>query len=185
MSPLTVLPEAVLRDYFRAKDESRPHLLDRVFDEEVVLEVRNGSSTITFPAITQGRGAGGRVLVGDFTRTYENIYSFYMSRPGHALASFGCGWLVVMTERGSGDVRVGHGRYDWEFASTPPCLVKRLVITISAMSVFAPHTAELALAWVRTLSYPWSSRMEVLRSPPDIPGLAPLLQGVDGAASVA
>ena len=70
---------------------------------------------------------------------------------------------------------IGAGRYDWEFGSVAPNLAKRLVITISAMRVFPPDTAKLVFAWARALTYPWSSKVEVLSSLPNIPELAELL----------
>ena len=36
----------------------------------------------------------------------------------------------------------------------------------------------------RTLTDPWSSRIEILHSLPNVPGIASLIQGVDGATSL-
>ena len=55
--------DRVLRAYFHAKDENRAHLLERVFTENALLEVRNRTSTIAFPNITSGREAIADVLV--------------------------------------------------------------------------------------------------------------------------
>jgi hypothetical protein len=44
-------PESVLRTYFRAKDENRPHLIGRAFTLGAVLEIRNKASSIEFPAL--------------------------------------------------------------------------------------------------------------------------------------
>ena len=41
--PNSPAPEAVLRSYFRAKDENRPHLLEEVFASGAELVIRNQS----------------------------------------------------------------------------------------------------------------------------------------------
>jgi len=74
-------PEAVLRNYFHAKDENRPHVLERVFVPEAELIVENHSGTTAFPARAIGREAIAEVLVRSFGQTYENVYSFYLRRP--------------------------------------------------------------------------------------------------------
>ena len=66
-------PDVVLRDYFHAKDENRPYLLDRVFTSDASLHIDNSCSSITFPAVTQGRGSIADTLVTQFNKTYENI----------------------------------------------------------------------------------------------------------------
>lgn len=157
-----VPPEAVLRGYFHATDESRPHLPDRVFSDNAVLEVLNNTSTIAFPAATTGREAIADALVRAFGRTYENVYSFYLQRPRWPLSAFECEWVVAMTEKASRNFRIGCGRYAWEFDSNPPRLARRLVIAIAEMQVMrasdAPGAFAAALA---ALTYPWSSPAEV------------------------
>ena len=110
MSTLPVLPpDAVLRNYFHAKDENRPHVLDSVFTDDAALEIQNDSTAISFPADTIGRAAIGDVLVRSFCQTYENVYSFYLSRPVGELSLFECEWLVCMTEKSSRSVRPSNG----------------------------------------------------------------------------
>ena len=117
MSETTDLtPEVVLRNYFHAKDENRPHMLERVFEADAELVVVDHASSMSFPARTVGREAITGVLVRSFGQTYENIYSFYLRRPQAAAEAFSCGWLVTMSEKQSKSVRVGCGRYDWLFA---------------------------------------------------------------------
>src|SRR5262249_16623614 len=109
-------PESVVRDYIRAKDENRPHVLDRVFAPDAVVEIRNPSAAIAFPAPTSGRAAIADVLVRSFGQTHENVYPFCLQRPAGRAGSFDCDWIVAMTERsGSRSVRVGRGRYAWRF----------------------------------------------------------------------
>ena len=154
-------PESVLRNYFHAKDENRPHLLDRVFADDAVLTTESASSAITFPQRTVGREAIAEVLVRAFGRTYENVYSYYLDRPG-ASRSFACEWIVGMTDKETHNVRLGCGRYLWDFQDRPPRLARSLAIQISAMCVLPASRARDVRARLDSLAYPWTSRSEVL-----------------------
>ena len=167
--------ETVLRTYVQAKDENRPHLLAGVFTPDATLEVRNKSSAIAFPAVTVGRDAIADVLVRNFAKSYENVYTFYMARPHAEATDIACDWLVCMTEKDSGSVRVGCGRYDWMLQAKPHGLATRLVISIEAMQVLAPNQFEPVFAWVRSMDYPWTSADAVVRGAPQLPALAPVL----------
>jgi hypothetical protein len=167
-------PEAVLRGYFHAKDENRPHLLENVFASDVELVIRNQSTNISFPAVTQGRSAVAEVLVRSFTLSYENVYSFYLSSPPPDVREFACPWLVGMSERSSGEVRVGCGTYDWTFEPHAPNAASRLVITIEAMQVLPATESEAVFAWLRAQSYPWSSPEAALRGIPANAALSPI-----------
>jgi hypothetical protein len=176
-------PEVVLRGYFHAKDENRPHILERVFDPGAELVVVNHADSISFPARTTGREAITNVLVRNFAQTYENIYSFYLGRPSAEAEKFSCGWLVAMSEKQSKSARVGCGRYDWAFSEAAPHLATHLTITIDAMQVLPPAELTTVLAWVRALSYPWCTAEEVARIAPSNELLAPVLQHLSARAS--
>ena len=150
-------PERVLRDYFLAKDENRPHLLHGVFAHDACLLIHNRSAEINFPSVTRGIEAIADVLVRRFNQTYENIYSFYMARPSAGTAEFSCDWLVGMSEKESKNVRVGCGGYEWAFQGDDTCVATRLVITIDQMLVLPPEAANEVRAWLLGLSYPWAS----------------------------
>ena len=158
-------PERVLRDYFHAKDENRPHLLSNVFAHDAHLEINNRSAEIQFPSMTRGIEAIADVLVRRFNQTYENIYSFYMSRPGENDTEFSCDWLVSMSEKESQSIRVGCGRYDWTFLAAPMRLATRLVIAIDQMLVLPPEAAMEVRDWLLRLSYPWASAAIVKSTP--------------------
>jgi hypothetical protein len=170
------MPEAILRRYFHAKDENRPHLLDCVFAENAKLQVDNRSSTIALPAMTVGRYAIADVLVRDFGRLHENVYSFYMARPPADATRFSCDWLVCMSEKESRSVKVGCGRYDWVFEPQPTCLAKQLSIAIEAMPVLPPSQAGVVYAWIARLPYPWATAEAAVDLAPSIDALAPVLQ---------
>ena len=160
----TSLPaDIVLRNYFHAKDENRPRLLSRTFTPDVLLEVRNRTSTITFPSVIRGREAIADVLVRSFGQKYENVYSFYLQRPAGTLPAFECQWNVAMTEKESRRVRLGCGNYAWLFDAHPPNLACRLTIDIAEMQVLSPSEASETFAAVDMLTYPWSSLAEVAR----------------------
>ena len=169
-------PDVVLRGYFRAKDENRPHLLERVFTEDAVLEILNRTSTIAFPQVSSGREAIADVLVRAFGQTYENVYSFYLQRPSGHSSTFECEWIVAMTEKASRNFRIGCGRYEWEFESTAPNLARRLVITIAEMQVLPASVAQEAFAALAALSYPWSSPVEVRAAASIHSFLVPIVQ---------
>jgi hypothetical protein len=171
-----LMPEVVLRDYFHAKDENRPHLLGRVFTSDASLHINNSSSNITFPTVTQGRNAIADTLVTQFNKTYENIYSFYLARPPEAADSFSCAWLVGMTEKDTKDTRVGCGTYDWTFSAESPRLASALVISIHAMVVLPPSTASVVFPWLQRAGYPWSSAAQACELAPPLPGLDPVVR---------
>lgn len=172
--PKSFTPEAVLRGYFHAKDENRPHLLEDVFASNAELVIRNRSANIAFPAFTQGRPAIAEVLVRTFSLSYENVYSFYLSRPTPGVQEFTCPWLVGMSERSCGDVRVGCGIYDWAFEPHAPHMASRLAVTIEAMQVLPRTEFERTFAWLQTLNYPWSSPKAALSGIPGNEFLSPI-----------
>lgn len=169
-----------LRDYIRAKDENRPHLIQRVFCDGACLEMRVKTQDISFPAVSQGVATIADVLVRRFNQTYENIYTFYLDKPDPESAKppavFACDWLVGMSEKATGNVRVGCGRYEWVFEQDAPYCVERLAITIEAMQTLPPECLPDVLAWLLALGYPWSSARAVCESAPKTGLLEPVLR---------
>jgi hypothetical protein len=170
-------PASVLRTYFHAKDENRPHLMAQVFSETARLETIVKTGAITFPPVATGLASITESLVRKFGQTYENVYSFYLARPQPRLPAntFSCDWLVGMSAKRDGGVRVGCGRYDWRFQSEDPCLADRLVITVEGMQVLAPDCLSRVLGWLTALPYPWCSAEMILQTAPDIGALTPIL----------
>jgi len=183
--PKSLTPEAVLRGYFHAKDENRPHLLEDVFASDAELTIRNHSTNIAFPAFAQGRSAIAEVLVRSFALSYENVYSFYLRRPMPCAQEFTCPWLVGMSERSSGQVRVGCGIYEWAFEPHAPRLARGLVVTIEAMQVLPPAQFERVFSWLRALNYPWSSPEAALPGVPASEPLVPIAQFLGRHVAVA
>ncbi len=181
----SLTPEAVLRGYFYAKDENRPHLLEDVFASNAELVIHNQSANIAFPAFTQGCSAIAEVLVRSFTLSNENVYSFYLGRPLLAVREFTCPWLVGMSERSSGHTRVGCGTYEWSFEQHAPHMAIRLVVTIEAMQVLPSAESAQVLEWLRGLNYPWSSPENALQGIPSNELLSPIAQFLNRHGAVA
>ena len=169
-------PATVLRNYFHAKDENRPHLMREAFSDNAVLRIHVQTAIMAFPAVSQGLDAITDVLVRRFGATYENIYSFYLKRPYTHAPRFSCHWLVGMTEKDSGKVRVGCGRYDWSFGrNNPRGLATQLAITIAEMQVLPASQLAPVFEWLTALNYPWTSANRVAANAPGIEALAPIL----------
>jgi hypothetical protein len=166
--------DPILRTYFHAKDENRPHLMGKAFAESATLETIVKTAAISFPPVCRGLASITDVLVRKFAQSYENVYSFYLERPQLPSNSFSCDWLVGMSEKESGRVRVGCGRYDWQFQPEEPHLADRLVITIEAMQVLPLGLFAPVFRWLTELPYPWCSVQTLLATAPAISDLDPV-----------
>jgi hypothetical protein len=162
-----------IRTYLRAKDENRPHLMNSAFADSARLEVRNTTDAISFPPATFGVEAITQVLVRDFARTYENIYTFCLcAEPGDAEGQFTCPWLVGMSDRASGSIRVGCGAYDWSFQDEGNRLVDSLVIGIHVMKVLPGDHLRPVMIWLSGLPYPWCPPSVAIKEMPQLAELA-------------
>ena len=155
--------------YIRAKDSNRPHLMKAAFAEDASLEMVVKAGTISFPPLSTGVDAITEVLVRRFGQTFENVYTVCLSSPPTSDQSdFSCAWLVGMSEKEGGVVRVGAGRYDWSFRGG---LVDRLKITIELMQVLPPSALRPVMNWLSKLPYPWCSIETVAGTLPHLNGL--------------
>ncbi len=169
-------PADSIANYISAKDSNRPHLLERAFTKDVSLNMNVQTDAITFPPSVIGREAVADTLVRRFGQTYENIYTFCLcARPLQGDRALSCGWLVAMSEKQAGAVRVGCGRYDWSFSSTDS-RVDSLAITISAMEVLPAAALGRVMNWVQALPYPWCAVARAELDAPDIPEVKRVLQ---------
>ncbi|HYQ61024.1 MAG TPA: hypothetical protein VEP29_08225, partial [Desulfatiglandales bacterium] len=94
--------------------------------------------------------------------------------------SFSCKWMVGMSERETGAVRVGCGRYDWQFQSGEPFLTRKLTITIDFMQVLPAETLEAIMDWLFGLPYPWCPVQTAVTSAPKVEGLDVILDYLRG-----
>lgn len=156
-----------IRTYIRAKDENRPHLLACAFAPDAVVALVVNTPNISFPPVISGLDAIADALISGFGRTYENVYTFCLSEPPVDDARrFTCDWLVGMSEKQNGAVRVGCGRYDWQFAGDAAGLIERVTITIDAMERLGRDRMPEVMDWLSCLPYPWCpARVAIERAP--------------------
>jgi hypothetical protein len=160
--------------YLRAKDENRPYFMRDAFEEDATLAMVVHSANIAFPAATRGRKAITDVLVRDFSSAYENVRTLCLSAaPVGTFESFSCRWLVGMSVKADGAVRVGWGRYDWTF-EPGTARVRRLTITIEAMHALPAHLLDVVATWTFALPCPWCPAERALLTLPDLEILQPL-----------
>ena len=163
--------------YIRAKDENKPYLMERAFDQDAALAMVVKSDAISFPPITNGREAITQVLVRDFGRTYENVRTLCLcSPPGSNDTHFSCRWLVGMSAKDGGAVRVGCGRYNWSFGTQASILAERLEITIDVMQVLSADNLSAVTGWLFALPYPWCPIQTAFETAPKLDQLEPLRQ---------
>ena len=161
--------ESSIATYIRAKDENRPYLMARAFAEDATLEVIVKAGSISFPPISQGLETITDVLVRQFAQSYENVHTFCLVGPPRTDdIAFSCDWMVGMSEKKSRMVRVGCGRYDWQFRPQVPRLTTRLTITIDQMQSIAPERLIPVMSWLSRLPYPWCAPHTALASAPSL-----------------
>lgn len=158
--------------YVRAKDDNRPWLMQYAFAEDASLDVTVRAGAMSFPPASRGLASISEVLVRRFAQAYENVHTFCLASPppDDALA-FSCAWLVGMSEKDSGAVRVGCGRYEWVFKPGATRQVERLAIDIDVMETLAPASVVPVMSWLSQLPHPWCSAAMALS---DIAALADL-----------
>lgn len=181
-APTVPAQEHLLEAYFRAKDGNRPHLLAGVFSEAATLEMVVNTDVISFPPVSRGLTEISDTLVRRFAQIHDNVYSFYLQRPTQTATHFACAWMVGMTEKSTGAVRVGCGRYDWEFQTQAPFLVNRLSVSIHSMVTFEACDERSIMAWLAALPYPWCDGQDAVRGAPPLVALEPLLRRVEQLA---
>lgn len=158
--------------YIEAKDHNRPELMADAFLDDCELEMMVKTTAIAFPSAAAGLEQVTRVLVRDFSAQYDNVRTFCLSRPSSDQPTqFRCRWLVGMTARQDGAVRVGCGNYDWHFR-TGDGRVARLSIEIALMSVLPAEDARRILPWLAAIPYPWCSGPDAAKDMPSIEALA-------------
>jgi hypothetical protein len=165
-------PFEAVSTYFFAKDGNRPFLMRRAFADDAELEMIVNTDAISFPSSAKGVAAIEDILGRRFANDFENVYTFCLSRPSARNRShFPCHWLVGMSSKNNGPIRVGCGRYDWYFTSDERCLVESLIITIDVMQTFQSLELDSIMGWITSLAYPWCTPSEVIEGMPKIEGL--------------
>lgn len=173
--PLAIKATDAISKYIFAKDSNRPQLMKDAFAGDCELEMAVKTDAISFPSSAKGLEEITRVLVTNFGDQYENVRTFCLSRPNSDyLPHFRCDWLVGMSAKEGGAVRVGCGHYGWHFGSGDNWRVKKLTIDIEVMCVLPVETSEPIMSWLATLPYPWCSNTEAHETIPAIDALQPI-----------
>ena len=166
-------PADAVRTYILAKDGNRPFLMRHAFAEDAELEMVVKTDAISFPSFAKGLSEIGDILVRRFGVDYENIYTICLSQPSEVnRRHFPCYWLVGMSARSDGQIRIGCGRYDWYFEAAAECRVEKLVIAIDVMKIFPASDLAASMNWLTSLPYPWCAPEEAVKAVPAIEGFA-------------
>ncbi|MGI4861933.1 MAG: hypothetical protein ACRYHA_34400 [Janthinobacterium lividum] len=139
----------------------------KAFAPDATLQMHVKTAAIAFPAVTHGIDAIANVLVSDFGGRYENVYTFCIGAPPENNEPFDGDWMVFMTEKGSGLVRAGSGRYRWRCVDQTG-IASSLAITIEEMAVLPAAQADPVFRWACCLPYPWCSREFLAENTPGI-----------------
>ncbi|SOE63541.1 hypothetical protein SAMN05446635_2354 [Burkholderia sp. OK233] len=144
-----------LETYIDAKDNTHANRIAEAFAPDAVLTISLATSNIAFPARTVGANAIAKTLVTDFGAQYAQCRTYYVcdSLAVENDTIEALPWLVVMRERATGALRVGHGVYRWSFDGTPA--VTAFHIHIARMDVVPDADGTLLEALQDGLSYPW------------------------------
>ncbi|MDM0112244.1 hypothetical protein QTI66_08785 [Variovorax sp. J22R133] len=162
----SISPAQAIEAYIRAKDGNRPYLLNASFAADASLRMDVRTDSVAFPPESSGREGIAETVVRRFNQTYENIYTLCIGSPPRGNANSHSNiWLVAMSEKSSGAVRVGCGRYDWSFEENGG-RVKSLTITIETMAMLPPATLASVMNWVSALPYPWCSQQVLFKHAP-------------------
>ncbi|MBN0978474.1 hypothetical protein NHF39_21525 [Pseudomonas proteolytica] len=166
---------SAIENYIFGKDGNRPDLLQHAFSPDATLNVLVKTSTILFPPSVQGREDIAEVLVRSFSLQYENVYTFCFGTPPKPDANVHkCKWLVGMSTKATGELRVGCGEYHWVF-SPQSGLAIQLSITIEHMLECPSLHMRKIMDWLQGRSYPWCESTDMLESAPPLTCLQPVL----------
>lgn len=165
-------PLEIVGTYIRAKDENRPVFMRQAFAKDSELEMNLKTDAISFPSSVKGLEAITDVLIRRFAVDFENVFTFCLSRPSAAdQRHFACHWLVGMSARADGAIRVGCGSYDWHFDPDKFGLADKLKINIDVMNVLPKVAFDPIMDWLSGIPYPWCTPNEAIQNMPSIDGL--------------
>lgn len=169
--------QTIIQKYIQAKDKNKPSLLKEVFSSHAQLDMKLKTQNISFPSTTTGLSSIANVLVTEFNKNYQNIFTFCTTDSIQITNNtLSCDWFVVMSEKNSNDLRIGCGKYYWNFTTNQSNLVDKLTITIEQMVILPEKSSKQVFNWVQNLSYPWTDSKEAIQNIPKIDLLKPIEQ---------
>jgi hypothetical protein len=158
--------DRILHDYLHGKDQSRPHLLARAFAPDAVFVSRFEFDT-DFSDDTPREGLG--TIIETFRQlgaACENIYTVCASDSvRESPEGWRCKWLVTMTQRDDGRVRVAWGDYLWQLGGWGT-RAKRLEVTMEEMQVLPADRADGFCDWMATHEGLWVESARMLEGCP-------------------
>ncbi len=170
----------LISQYIKAKDQSRPHLMARVFSNNATLSMQVQTDAISFPAAVSGVDKITDTLVRDFNQKWNNIYTLCLiDSVNVGMQALDCRWLVGMTDKITGQCRVGFGEYHWRFSADVCPQVEQLTIVIDDMVVLESGEAAIVLSWLDNQDYPWVASAALHETMPRLDGLQGVVQWYD------
>ncbi|MCX4028450.1 hypothetical protein H0A36_15575 [Endozoicomonas sp. SM1973] len=164
--------ENIIRTYILAKDNNKPELMKSAFSDDAILEIKNKTANINFPATTVGLTGITDTLVTNFNQSFENVYTYCLLDSVQATqSSLSCQWLVLMTEKVNQNIRIGCGLYDWENNNQSKCLANKLTITIEQMVLLPAVDLPAITKWQSSLDYPFTESTNIINKMPVIESL--------------
>lgn len=171
--------QKLIEQYINCKDNGRSELMAEVFTEDAVLTMKVESPNISFPAETKRIQAIKKVLVDDFNQQYQDIYTYCFDDTLFFKEQFcHCNWMVVMTDKHSAEVRLGCGRYDWQFKAGPVALVQSLEINIEQMQILEPPVSQQIYQQLKSINYPWCRQQPMIDLLQVQPSLSPCVKSI-------
>lgn len=140
--------------YLKAKDENKPNLMESIFEEDAVLIMNVQSQNIDFPSRVQGCAQISKILVEDFAVQYEDVYSFCLEESLHITNDeLSVDWFVCMRDKKTKDLKLGQGKYKWQFNSNKK--VKLLEIDINKMHILLKKQSSKVFEWINKIPTKW------------------------------
>lgn len=165
---LPLSDKQLISTYIQAKDTNRPVYMPQAFADDARLVMKVDTDAISFPPRTEGCDAISQVLVRNFGQTWDNVFTWCIEDSVELSATETvCQWLVCMTEKSSGEIRLGCGRYRWQFSGEgDQRRVSQLTIEIDQMNVLAATLHAEVYPGAIQLNWPWCTRSEALKQLP-------------------
>ena len=88
-------------------------------------------------------------------------------------------WLVGMSVKATGEVRLGCGLYHWQFQPESG-RVEHLQITIEPLQVYPAERLRSVMDWLQPLPYPWYPARDLLGTAPHLDNLAAVTASLAG-----
>ena len=151
-------PKDLLEAYLRAKDLNQPSVILECYTPDALLTYSIATDTISFPARVSGAQAIAQTLVRDFREKFDCCKTYYVcdSIAADARSIEYLPWLVIMRQISDRALRLGRGRYRWDFQRDDSGMrVCAMHIHIERMDIIEDRDGAKLSALQQALPYPW------------------------------